>query len=1161
GGAVGGTVHLVADGGTITSNGAPLTVTAGGVSGIGGDGGTGSGGNGAGGSTVVDQGGRVVFEALATSNPGQINLGDTVIQANGGLAGRIEMRSGGSIAMNSLTAEALGLADPTNNDTGAAPAGIFFATTGGTISTATAGDMTLRTDSSIGVYGQSGGQVSAGGNLTIDAGDQVDIRHDNRGEAANPTLFATGNLAISAVTGISGAPGSLLSAGNTLTLATTGAGASIGVDRLAGGDIVVTTAGLAGIGHAEAVDDFTANAGSFRTGLNTIITGGDISVTAAGTIDLGNSTAGGSVYAAGQSIAFNTVTAGTFVNFFALGTGAGDGIFGNNLTAQANSITMIAPRIGVTGTLRAGTALRATGTAGDVAFGLAEVGGDISIFAQTNLSGVYRAGGNINLVAGGNATVEADAAGGYAPPTGGPASEGYVFVDAGGNATLTDSSAATMLGVRAGGAASLNGAAAGEDVFVLAGTTATLSNISAGDDLTVQAPGAISVTNAATTGTGPDGRSVVYASSSPSPGLFLQTAATPADLSNIMLSGGANITAANVNAFDNLTATAAGALTAAGPLVAGNDVVITANAVTLADIPSSGDPIDTIRAGRDIAIASASDISGGGTLNAGRNLTLDAAGSIAITGGESGAGGQMTLTGITGIDADRLYSRGTTTLTADNGAVRVGSLSSLGDVSVSANSLDIGTNGPITFANIVTDVGDATIGSNNRLIVDNATIAGTARFGNSGEHMIIRNLTAAAAEFNANEMLSMTSVSVTNDLSADAGTTIAIDGVVTGRNISLASADIDIAASGRVGTAGVTQGLTLANNDDGQQTFVGGTGSKDGYHIDADELTRLFGTDIGVFAPAVNAVGPLSVGSPTPPDVIVDSFTMTGGAQGSNLGAGGSLTIRTPGKMRVVGNVQLTGLSDDNALGLIADDALEVILGQGSVRLLGANNAPGGRLNMASDDIIVATEAAIADVANAATTDAINTRLGQNDGVTLDEGALFARGIRFSAGGGVYVQNSGAGTDFGQRRGLTFGAGGLTIQTSGPSRIVINGVHLGPNGQVTGLDTIPLLTIAPGSTGTPGSFDPRSTFNGCLIANTGSCTAVSFDPGTLFPVQDVVEEEADSDGDSGDGTSLPTALITMRDLDPLSGEPLLDDPVTGAGNDDLWTPITDSQQP
>ena len=55
-------------------------------------------------------------------------------------------------------------------------------------------------------------------------------------------------------------------------------------------------------------------------------------------------------------------------------------------------------------------------------------------------------------------------------------------------------------------------------------------------------------------------------------------------------------------------------------------------------------------------------------------------------------------------------------------------------------------------------------------------------------------------------------------------------------------------------------------------------------------------------------------------------------------------------------------------------------------------------------------------------------------------------------------------------------------------------------------------------------------------------------------MQDVIEEEADAEDEDGNGQSLPVPLITMRDLDPLSGEPLLDDPVTGAGNDDLWTP-------
>jgi hypothetical protein len=56
-----------------------------------------------------------------------------------------------------------------------------------------------------------------------------------------------------------------------------------------------------------------------------------------------------------------------------------------------------------------------------------------------------------------------------------------------------------------------------------------------------------------------------------------------------------------------------------------------------------------------------------------------------------------------------------------------------------------------------------------------------------------------------------------------------------------------------------------------------------------------------------------------------------------------------------------------------------------------------------------------------------------------------------------------------------------------------------------------------------------------------------------FPVQDVIEEEASADSDEGEGSTLPTPLITMRELDPMTGEPLLDDPVTGAGNDDLWT--------
>src|SRR3546814_12421045 len=80
--------------------------------------------------------------------------------------------------------------------------------------------------------------------------------------------------------------------------------------------------------------------------------------------------------------------------------------------------------------------------------------------------------------------------------------------------------------------------------------------------------------------------------------------------------------------------------------------------------------------------------------------------------------------------------------------------------------------------------------------------------------------------------------------------------------------------------------------------------------------------------------------------------------------------------MRVIGNVELTGLTDANALNLVAGDALEVILGQGSVRLVNGAD-PAGQLNMISDDIIVATAEAIADVGAATSPAAINTRLEQ----------------------------------------------------------------------------------------------------------------------------------------------------------------------------------------
>jgi len=1978
----GGTIRLLADGGTITSADLSVAIASGGVSGTGGIGGTGTDANGADGSVLGTTGGRIFLEAAPA---GTIDLGSTTLRANGDAGGRIELRSSGSIGVAELQAEALGIAAPTNYNTDTAPAGIFVALDGGSVSSA--GAATFTTFSSVGVYASGNGQLAVGGDLTIIAVDQIDIRHDNRtGTAA--TIGAAGPITAIATNGISGAPGSLIDAGGALRLnasagdiavdrlhgadiylqslndttvghaeadndffanaqnfatglnsiitggninifvadtvdlgnssaggyvsalaqaitfnaieagstvslfadgatgsgitggditaggdisligqainltgtaqtpgsltaftidgdlaiassniagdielfvngdvsgtyraggnvnilatgdavleadaagtyvssagipsegyvfvdadgdatltdssaatmlgvrsggatsitggtagedifvlagtsatlanltagddlnvtsggamtisnaATTGSGADdrsivyettpasgssppvtvlqiqsstpdlsnmtlsapsatinaadvsafgnltatagdgisaapgslmdaggtlslnatagdIAVGRLHGADIVLASLGDTTVVHAEADNDFFANAQNFATGLNSIITGGNIDIVAADTVDLGNSSAGGYVSALGQVVTFNAIDAGSTVSLFANGA-AGSGITGGDITAGGD-VSLFGQAINLTGTVQTPASLSATTIAGDLAIASSNIAGNISLFANGNVSGTYRAGGNVNIRTSGDAVVEADAAGTYVSSAGIP-SEGYVFVDAEGDATLTDSSAATMLGVRSGGATSITGGTAGEDIFILAGTTATLANLTAGDDLNVTSGGAMTISNAATTGSGADDRSIVYettpASGSSPPVTMLQIQSSAPDLSNVTLSApSATINAADVSAFSNLTATASGTVTggglleaglaatiigsalsleavtagtdavltatlggvtATGAIAAGHDVTVTApgdiaaaevdagddvllsaggaisagaafaygsgdddegngsnvvatasgailfdgdissandttltgasiaaqaidagggilltatgggggaiavsdaaaggyfgatgqsvsftsidagavsltavgGAITggtitagdevqltgasitvtsvegdaslnaqatagaiaiaeanvagfvdvaatgaisgaytaggdialttpgainasvnalggyedpgtdaiaagnayldaggnvtlanssaagmlginaggsvtvtgaaagedalviagttanLADL-SAGDDIDvraggniiannvsatgdgpdgfglfhvsgsgfaigmgegvstldgadidlnssggsitgtglsagddifltaaaainlngagtlglgvtggdssifaqsaaatlgslgaaddvvvdasgavditapvvagrdiaidagsvtttiltgpsdnlvnSLAAGRDLAITTAGAIETG-ALAAARDVTMDAGTTIQTLQAVSGAGGTLSLSGNDGVTGERVVGGGATDLASTGGAINIASLESAGPVTASADSIRISAPGSLDFALLETDVGDAFVNADGNLSVATASVAGMADMRARGGSLAIADLTAGRANLEAQGDMILGPVTAANTLVAEAGGLLAVNNAIVAEQISLGSGDITIGANGRIGALGTTLLLDVRNTDPGATTFIGGTGTRAGYHIDSSEMTRLFSDRVTIFAPVLDgsdsafvasAPGTLlvpiaSVGSSAPPDVVIDDFTMTAGGSASNLGVTGSLTISTPGKARVVGDVSLTGMGDDNALNMFADDALEVILGEGSIRLSGASiDTPAGLLRIQSNDVIVATLAAIGDVAGVSTTDAIEERLAQNDGVTSDDGALYAGGITARVVGGFYVQNSGTGTDYGERRGLTFGAGGLNVNpVTAETRLVINGVHLGPQGQVTGLDTIPLLSVR-GGTPSPGDFDPRSTFNGCVIANPSACLAIDIPDNGGFPVQDVIEEESNDDG--SDSISLPTALITMRAIDPLTGEPLLDDPVTGAGNDDLWTP-------
>jgi hypothetical protein len=1121
-----------------------------------------------------------------------INLAATLIAIDGTLA------AGGSLfASGSAGPVGIALANIEDN--------IFVSAAGDITGTYNAeGNIRLTSDANISASANATGFESSSSGTPITAS----VYADADGDVVMTNSSATGMFGVRAggsalITGANVGEDLLVLAGTTATLANITAGddlTAIATGGIVANGLITTGTGrddrslIYGPGSPVAPPGFQINA-SPPNQSNIVLTtsagsisGGDmdafdnLALNASGAVNTTGTLASGlATTITGDSIAFAAIDAGSTVNLTATNAISGADI------AAGSDINLVGDSIALSGAVTGGANFFAFGLGGAVAVNNADVAGTISIFADGNLTGTYVAGGDIRLNSNANVDASATANGGFADPSGIP-TQGNLYVEAAGNVVLANSAAARMFGVSAGGSATISGGNAGEDVLVIAATNASLNGVTAGDDVDVRTGGDLTATGVSATGVGVDTAILGFAAGNgftissgegvsatngsdiilsaggaigasalsagddifaTTPGAIAINGATTLGLgatggsSDIRTQGG-DTTLAALNAFTDVLVAATGAFNATGTVAAGRNIAVTATSANLETLASPGGSfVSTLDAGANLSVITSGDIIGG-RVRAGGDLTLTGD-SIDIARAQTTGAGQLTLTGTNGVNSTNIQAGGATLLNASNGAVTSDGLISTGPVTATGDSINLRTGGNIVFAVLDADVGDAVVASQvGSLTITSGVVAGRAALtSSSGDDIIISQLAANAA-----------------DISTEGE--IFVNGMLTARNIALQSNDIIIASGARVGTAGSTESLSIENNDVFSQTFVGGTGTRAGFHLDAAELTQLFGSNIEVFAPEVEAANSASVGSSSPPDVIVDSFTLAGGAAGSNLGANGALTIRTPGKMRVIGNVQLTGLSDTNALNLFADDALEVILGQGTVRLVNGSNAA-GQLNMVSEDIIVATTAAINDVGAATTTDAIETRLAQNDGVVLNEGSLFARGIRAEVVGGFYVQNSGSGTEFANRRGLTFGAGGLDVLTEGTSRIVVNGVQIGPNGQVTGIDTVPLLTIG-GSAPTAGSFDPRSTFNGCFIANPAACGVLpppepEFE--SSFPVQDVIEEEADAEDEDGNGQSLPVPLITMRDLDPLSGEPLLDDPVTGAGNDDLWTPTLDECDP
>jgi hypothetical protein len=377
--------------------------------------------------------------------------------------------------------------------------------------------------------------------------------------------------------------------------------------------------------------------------------------------------------------------------------------------------------------------------------------------------------------------------------------------------------------------------------------------------------------------------------------------------------------------------------------------------------------------------------------------------------------------------------------------------------------------------------------------------------------------------------------------------TINVNGKLHGKFVSLLSSKLTVGNAAELGQVGLTTQLAITNNGGGPST-IGGPGGGPGYVISEADLQKMHGASILLSMPAAGLPGTPDV---TVKDFAVDATTMFGSGDGR-------LTIDPPGSIAVTGAVKITNANPGTILDFDATDSITVVTDTGSIKLIDAANLPGGKLSLNADHIAVASASAITDLASTTTTQQREDRLAQSDNPS-NEGAIVAGAMDVLVKTAFYIQNSGTGakSQLNKRRGFTVGTGGLTITNQDfPLEMIINGRQVKTATTFyLGDSLIPKITFV---TPTEGVFNYNqlSSVNGCVVVN-APCTVTSGI--SLPPIQDVVNIVANNDPPTGDQTgqgpiqAINLPLIQFASSTPYSFSPPIDEPVTGAGNQDLWT--------
>ncbi|MGI8943387.1 MAG: hypothetical protein ACR2FJ_03985, partial [Qipengyuania sp.] len=632
-------------------------------------------------------------------------------------------------------------------------------------------------------------------------------------------------------------------------------------------------------------------------------------------------------------------------------------------------------------------------------------------------------------------------------------------------------------------------------------------------------------------------------------------------------SGDAGITTSGDMSFNSLETAGEVSLLALGDVTgstidAGGDTSIDGFNITLDSVATSDGTIFAIADGGTLAIGSMSApedifaiatgsvqvdtaVAGESALFEGEDIalgTVDAGNDIEALAGSAG-----------GLTADALTAGNAVSVSAGTGGIWVGQLtaasadlSSTGAIDVDlaaitglllAHGADISirSNDALT-ADLIATAGNIAVLADDGLTVNSADASGNMNLASFGTLRIAGAATAGGT------------------LALDTFGTLEVDASVVGQVIEVAAADIAISSGGRLGDATRTEDIRIFSR--GDMLLGGEADGESGFQLDADEIARIHsGGDL--FFAVENQEGASG-------DIVVRSVEVAAG-DGSSADAGtfssrGRLTLFTAGDVRVEGELTVTGAGAETVLEIDAGNLVRIDSTAGGVALLDSNGGLAGTIAIEATDFIAATDAAFEDI-QGMTTEQIDERLAQNDGVVRPDGVIRADALTIeTTGSRVFIQNTGEGTDFADRRGFTVNS--LRISDSGESSstqpIVINGVV---NGK-TGLDAIPETAI-------DSNFDSASTINGCEIASPSSCRGLFVPNRPIFnisdiPLQDLIEEEIRQSSEAEDGVAdgdEGTMLIEINTLEDPALDPLIDDPVTGAGNENLWQPPEEECEP